>query len=224
MQDLPPDPADALITLADRAQVWLNDPDEGPHVNTERVYIESILKSFIQRYAPDLIDFELYAGSPKVAEFVEAIVGYAGQREVHKLLDDYEAKREAIVEGFGYARLDDTEKAALRDHLERIRTIVDDSDLDARKKTALFERINGLQEEVDKDGTRTDRFFAFAGDAAFVLSEMAEKAQPFLKEVKDILKLVGEARAKEERVKLPGQEDTLFLPPADAATDEGEDA
>jgi glutamate synthase domain-containing protein 3 len=219
MRDLPSDPSVALATLADRAQDWLNLPDDSPNVHVERVYVETILRTFITRYAPEIMQLD-EDSDPTITEYIQAIVRYTGEREVQNLLDDYEAQRESKVEGFGYARLDNEEKETLRAHLQKIREIVDRSNIGDRKKTALFERINRLQDEVDKDGSRTDRFFAFAGDSAFVVGEMAENAKPFLKEVKDILKLVTRARAKEEGVALPGKEETLFLPTASEETGE----
>jgi hypothetical protein len=87
------------------------------------------------------------------------------------------------------------------------------------ERRMLFERINGLAQEIDRSGTRTDRFFAFAGDLAFTAGEMAKNAKPAIDEFKEILKIVLRSRAKEEKVQLPKPEDVLRLPsPEQSAT------
>jgi hypothetical protein len=65
-----------------------------------------------------------------------------------------------------------------------VRSIIQKSKIADRKKNALFERLSDLEREVNTHGTRTDRFFAFAGDVGFVLGDMANKAKPLIVESK----------------------------------------
>jgi len=113
---------------------------------------------------------------------------------------------------FGVAKLNEEEKKSILSHLEKARVIVERSQLSDRKKNALFGRLAELHREVNLTGTRTDRFFALAGDTAFVLGAMAANAKPFLQEVKEILKIVGRSRARQEGVSLPPGDETLRLP------------
>ncbi|WP_375205767.1 hypothetical protein [Hyphococcus sp.] len=124
-------------------------------------------------------------------------------------LDDYFGVKEF---GFGYAVLDQSEKLEIHGHLNKIRELIESSDLPLKKKNRLFAKLGKLSAEVDKDGTDTDAFFAFLGDAGFALGEMAEKAKPFTKEVKDMMRIVLRSREKEEGISLPSPDENPLLP------------
>ena len=211
VSNLPADPGEAIVVLADRAQLWLETPDDGGH-STDSIYIRTIFKRFLERY-----DIGIAVESkdpddslPSVPDYLKAITRFAGHRVVDRLLDAYDVERGDPQ--FGIATLSASEKDEVHSHIDAIRKIIEESSLGTRKKNALFGRLNSLAQEVDREGTRTDRFFAFAADAAFVLGDMANKAEPFLKEVKDILKIVTHARAKNEGIALPEGEEILKLP------------
>lgn len=122
-------------------------------------------------------------------------------------------KLSAITEGaFGYAILTKEEKQAIHNHIDAIRKIIDSSDLDDRKKNSLIDKLTGLSKEVDRNGTLTDRFFAFAGDLGFCLGAFAKNAKPLIKEVKEILKIVTRSRARNENIELPHSGEVLSLP------------
>jgi hypothetical protein len=112
----------------------------------------------------------------------------------------------------GYAALTPEEKKDCHKHLSKIRDIIEASDLDDRKKNNLFDHISQLSREIDKNGTRTDRFFAFASDFAFVMGDFARKAEPLTKELKSILRIVTKARARKEQTKLPAGDEVMQLP------------
>jgi hypothetical protein len=112
----------------------------------------------------------------------------------------------------GYAILEGEEKKELHRHIERIRAIVEASTLDDRKKNSLFERLNDLAREVDRNGTRTDRFFAFAGELSFYVGQFAKNAKPAIEEAKSILKIIWRARERHDGTKLPRPDDVLLLP------------
>jgi len=221
VSDLPPDPTDALIVLADRAQNWIQSPPDEAEDPVNTAYVRAIFNRFISRYAPDIDVKSNPPGSePSVSEYITAVIRYAGARVVDKLLDEYDEQR---GEGFGVAELTPDEKTAIHAKLDDMRRTINASLLAPRKKNALMRKINALADEVDKVGTRTDGFFAFAGDAAFVVGEMAEKAKPFIEQVKDILGILRGSRARTEGVALPKSEEPLGLPSPDAneAVDEG---
>jgi hypothetical protein len=116
------------------------------------------------------------------------------------------------AETFGYAILNSEEKEILHKHIEEIRKIIDGSDLNDRKKNNLFSRLNDLSFEINKNGTTTDQFFAFASEAGFCMGDFASKAKPLFDEIKDILKIVAKARARQEKVQLPPGDEVLSLP------------
>jgi hypothetical protein len=77
-----------------------------------------------------------------------------------------EALKGSLANSVGYAVLDGEEKKEVHDHIAKIRVIIQESKLADRKKNNLFDRLSELSAEVDRNGTRTDRFFAFAQCAA----------------------------------------------------------
>jgi hypothetical protein len=118
----------------------------------------------------------------------------------------------AIAEAPGYAVLDGEEKKEIHRHLAKIRSIIEGSSLDDRKKNSLFERLSDLAREVDRNGTRTDRFFAFAGELSFYIGQFAENAKPAIEQAKSILKIIWRARERHDGTKLPRPDDELLLP------------
>ncbi|WP_435657966.1 hypothetical protein [Brucella pituitosa] len=218
ISNLPPNPDDALIALADRASEWLKAPahDDDP-INS--AYIIKTLERFISRFRPEILNYVQNA-TPTVKDYATAIIISGGQREVDRLIDNYE-KIVDEAESFGIASLDSDEKKSLHTHLENVRVIIQESLIPDRKKNALFHRLQALRSEVDSIGTKTDRFFAFAGDVSFVLGDMAEKAKPFIAEVKEILTIIRGSRARTEHVQLP-HDDTLGLPSPDDTSQEVE--
>ncbi len=215
--NLPPKPADAIVELADRAQVWMNKPASTAD-EANATYMLAVFRGFIKRYdlgievasgrgatESDLPDYVV-----AIRRHIDAVTEFYGPIEVDRLLDEYDASRGE--EDIGIAVLSKEEKRSIHAHLDGARTIIEDSVLSTRKKNKLFRKLNRLSEDVDKDGTPTDAFFVFAADSAFVIGEMAEKAAPFIAEVKEILNIVGRSRTKAEGVKLPGGRVPLELP------------
>jgi hypothetical protein len=209
--NLPPNPDDALIILADRASDWLQAPRQDDDA-LNAAYITQIFDRFIGRYRPDIKAF-IFTDPPAIKDYIEAIIKFSGTREVDRLIDSYE-KTVDDADSFGIANLNAEEKERLHEHLNRLRQIIESSEIPVKKKNALFGRLNALASEIDSAGTRTDRFFAFAGDVAFVVGDMAKKAKPFIDEVKEILKIVRGSRARTEQVELP-HDDTFKLPAPD---------
>jgi hypothetical protein len=118
-------------------------------------------------------------------------------------------------ETFGLARLNEEERAKIHAHIDNVRAIIGTSILSDRKKNALYERLNRLAGEVNAHGTRTERFFSFMGDIAFVMGDMAEKAKPLFKEVKEMMRIVARSRARQEGISLPPGDDVILLPKPD---------
>lgn len=118
----------------------------------------------------------------------------------------------SMAKTIGYAVLEPDEKTEIHKHIERIRALVDASGLDDRKKNNLFDRLAGLASEVNRNGTRTDRFFAFASELGFSIGQFAKDAKPAIDETKEILKIVTRARGRHEGLKLPEGDVVLSLP------------
>lgn len=118
----------------------------------------------------------------------------------------------ATASTFGYTTLTADEKKKIHQHIEKIRELVENSDLEDGKKNSLFGQIGRLRSEVDRNGTRSDRFFAFASELGFATGGFAKNARPMFKEVKDILSIVTGARARHDKLELPPGDEILSLP------------
>ncbi|MGH6673644.1 MAG: hypothetical protein ACRECV_16965 [Xanthobacteraceae bacterium] len=217
VQDLPIQPARAIVVFSERVlqKVVNQQPNHRPGKSEDYVAIAAFTLKFCSRYK---IPVDLPASGPNVYEHMAEMVGRVNSQrakilsgvvdsEIDSLLLDYDS---GVGSTFGIARLNEEEKTKILDHLEKARHIIEGSKLSDRKKNALFERLAALIVEVNTFGTRTDRFFALAGD--FVFGDMAEKAKPLLDEIKEILRIVARSRARQEGVSLPPGDEVLRLP------------
>lgn len=216
VRSLPSSPSAALVGFCDNIREVLNNE---PLDEMDFVKIKTFILKFNVKYQIVSIrgqrneegDFSY------VGYLLEQLDKYKDIEERKRIESDIDA---LVVEfgdssaenSFGFARLNSDEKRKIHENISRIRLAIDLSDLPDRKKNALYERLNELSAEVDALGTKTDRFFAFMGDAAFVLGDMAKQAKPMLDEVKDMIKTIGRARSRQEGVSLPPGDTPLSLP------------
>jgi hypothetical protein len=219
--DLPALPGPALAEFAKRVKEQVIESRKSPGDAVDYRAIRTFAITFCEKYK---IAIEFSKQAPKGAEteytlMVECITKVLSARpnliqeeilaEVNEILLNYDS---TLGQSFGLARLNVEERSKIHEHITRIRSILEESQLTDRKKNALFDRLNELMREVDAHGTRTDRFFAFAGDAAFVLGDMAKKAKPFLDEVRAMLRIISRSRARQEGISLPPGDEVLKLP------------
>ncbi len=217
---LPQDPQTALVRFAE----WVESRRRNSSPSVEGyIRVKLFYATFIKRYNIQLdITEALSISTPeKSVATIQQLVFAARERlledgieaSVSDLLDQYESK--VGLNSFGFAKLNDDEKRKIHANINKIRVIVNESAISDRKKNALYGKLDDLASEVDRIGTRTDQFFAFMGDVAFVMGDMATKAKPLLDEVKDMIKTVGRARARQEGVSLPPGDTPLSLPAPD---------
>ncbi|MCP6151286.1 hypothetical protein NL425_26420, partial [Klebsiella pneumoniae] len=65
-------------------------------------------------------------------------------------------KSEDDKSSFGYAILSSDEKQRIIIHIENIRTMIENSLIDARKKTKIFDKLTKLYNEILRNSTKTD--------------------------------------------------------------------
>ncbi|MGJ5083484.1 hypothetical protein [Bradyrhizobium sp. HKCCYLS3013] len=228
---LPTKPSEAVAELIGRIEENVLTP--GEHVCDAAEYraIAKFVRRFCERFkltetfgnissgSKELDDIDgayawLQAHVERLRKVQVDLEDSKAEADIEDLLSQYESSLPG--ESFGLAKLNEEEKRKAHAHLQKIRTIIDESGVSDRKKNALFERINALAREVDAHGTRTDRFFAFAGDVGFVLGDVTKKAKPLLHEVKEVLRIVSRSRARQEGVSLPPGDEVLQLAPPES--------
>jgi hypothetical protein len=74
-------------------------------------------------------------------------------------------------------RFDPATKEKVRHHLKQLRSIFDHLEIDDGKREALFDKLNALEQEVDRNRTRIDSFAALAIEVSGALGEAVEKSK-----------------------------------------------
>ena len=115
----------------------------------------------------------------------------------------------------GYSvRFDAATKEKLRHLLEQVREIVEKLEVNENKKDVLLKRLNDFAKEVDRDRTRFEAWGAVVIQAAEVMGEAAEKAEPARKWLDSIGRLIWRAKEKEEETKqLPAPKEVKRIEP-----------
>jgi hypothetical protein len=216
---LPQDPREAIIIIGTRMKSLLVNKAEGGLSEGDAHECCAIIRRFA---AATKIGFELPPKKPEatwkrnLGTLVSRIQKYSVDSrdeivgsKIDELIQEYQAASQ--TDRFGFAFLEVSEKQNIHQHINAIRKIAETTRLSEKKKRALFDRLNNLAAEVDKNGTKTDAFFAFLGDLSLCAGDMAENAKPAIDRFKEILEIVVRNRAKQEGVKLPSPESFRFL-------------
>jgi hypothetical protein len=215
MSNISDDPEIAALEIYDKISIILkNAKREDEHTSISHAgYI--VLDQWVKENK-----LFIYAAPPGVSSsdkskyFYRAFVEYQNglkEMQIRKAVSEVARFR---TDGFGYAKLDKTEKEEIHKKLNHIRSIIEHSMLPDRKKNALYRKLGDLSAEVDRIGTKTDAFFGLMGDIGVHLGEFAENAKPMIDEVKDVIKIITRARARSEDVALP-EESKHLLPGTD---------
>jgi hypothetical protein len=95
-------------------------------------------------------------------------------------------------------RFDAATKQKVRHLLNQIKEIVDEVELDDRKKEALYSKINALANEVDRDRTHIQAFGALVVEMAGIVGEAANRMEPARKFLDSIARVFGVAKSHED--------------------------
>ena len=90
-------------------------------------------------------------------------------------------------------------KVQIGGHLTAIRKIVAESELSENKRDAIMRRINTLQEEVDRDRTRTEAAMALWLDITSAIGNGASNLDPAIDRLERIIKVFAKARDENEK-------------------------
>lgn len=105
-------------------------------------------------------------------------------------------------------------KAQIGAHLTAIRKIVGEAELSESKRDAIFKRINNLQEEVDRDRTRTEAAMALWLDVTIAIGKGAKNLDPAIERLERIIKVLAKAKDdNDQKALLAPQERKRISPP-----------
>ena len=99
--------------------------------------------------------------------------------------------------------LDAPTKERIHSLIGGIRTLLENSDLEERKRNSLTAKLNTFAEDVDRTRTRFDNAMAFIVDAADTAKKVGESLNPLSELIKRINELIGHAKDLEGELKLP---------------------
>jgi hypothetical protein len=105
------------------------------------------------------------------------------------------------VQGYS-VQFDATTKLKVQHHIQQLRDIFDKLEVEQVKRDTLFNKLNELQSEVDRDRTRFDAFAALAVEADGVMGESIEKSKVL--DVRNaIARVIWGTKKEQETKRLP---------------------
>lgn len=123
-------------------------------------------------------------------------------------------------------------KTQIGGHLTAIRKIVGEADVSVNKRDVLYRRIANLQEEVDRDRTRTEAVFALWLDTTSAVGKGAKNLDSVFDRIEKIMGVFSKAKdeneqklldAPRERKRIAAPTTPLIEPPAAAGWDAPDD-
>jgi hypothetical protein len=165
-----------------------------PSVALEREYVAHVLAFVDTRGIPLNLPRDIPPNDVVFREWYKNFVRAVDYYRAAARLQTAARKKENV----SVLTLDLDFKAQIGAHLTAIRKIVGEADISAGKRDAIFKRINNLQDEVDRDRTRTEAAFALLLDITSAISNGAKNLDPALERVERIIKVLAKAKDENE--------------------------
>jgi hypothetical protein len=140
--------------------------------------------------------------------FADACTNIAGTNHGHAYAERFESSGTSFHIAGNF-------KTQIGGHLTAIRNIVQEATLSDAKRDAIFNRIEKLQAEVNRDRTKTETAIGLWLDITSAISHGAEKLDPAIDRLERIMKVFAEARDEDTATRLPAPpEQKRISPPA----------
>jgi hypothetical protein len=213
---LPNDPEAAFVqyeAILREAVRKLNAGEGTASWDVEREYVAHVLAFVDTRDIPLNLPKDLPRGDSEFGDwyrnFVRAVDYY---KAVARLRVSARKKENVAV-----LILSPDFKTQIGGHLTAIRKIVIEAEISENKRDAIFRRINNLQEEVDRDRTRTEAAMALLLDVTSAISKGAKNLDPALDRIERIIKVFAKAKDdNEEKALMAPSERKRIAPPTNA--------
>lgn len=218
--ELPDDPELAFLLLEKhfREQCEAKLKATENHTETQTIYVEYISK-VVAAIRELGIEAKFETKIPRIQD-----VSFHTYAEFGKDVEHYRTGLQIrhARRSKGYSvRFDGATKEKIRHHLDQLRGIIDKLEVNAGKKEALFDRLNDFAKELDRDRTRFESWGAVVIQAAEVLGDAAEAAEPARKWLDSIGRLIWGAKEKENETKqLPPPKEIKQIEPPKKLDDE----
>jgi hypothetical protein len=170
----------------------------GEHDSVNQYYVEYISKVVAAIHELNL-ETEFETEVPSIRN-----VSYNTYADFGKDVDHYRTKlsiRNARrTKGYSVS-LDDATKTKIRHHLEQVRSFIEKLEVSQDKKEELLKKLNAFSADLDRARARYEAWGDVVIQAAEVLGEAAEKAEPARKWLDSIGRLIWGAKEKENEMK-----------------------
>ncbi len=219
LDSLPDDPDEAFVMYEGILRDYVrtaNANQENPDWDMERQYVAQILAFVDTRGIP----LELPTNPPDdphtfsrwYQNFLRAVDYY---RAVARLEISRRKKVNVTV-----LTLSPDFKTKIGAHLTAIRKIVFEANMAESKRDAIFRRISNLQEEVDRDRTRTEAGLALWLDITSAIGKGAENLDPAIERVKKIFDVFAKAKDEAEQKALTSPPERKRIAPPTTAPEQ----
>ena len=115
-------------------------------------------------------------------------------------------------------------KTQIGGHLTAIRRIVAEADILPNKRDAIVKRINNLQEEVDRDRTRTEAVMALWLDITSAIGSGAKNLDPAIDRLERIVGVFAKAKDENDQKALTAPHERKRIAPPTTAPEQSNDA
>jgi hypothetical protein len=193
--DLPEDPELQLVSFERRERLNLNEAIRVINRNTNEQDVLSGTRDKQAYYATRLMAFHDAHGFTMLNKPNLWRSGANFESEFESLLDEVtywttqievrHAQRLRPISTI--LQLTPEIRKQLHSYITKIRVVVTPLELTAKKKEAIFSRLNALADEIDRDRTKTEAWTAFALEIASAGGQAAKELKP----VKDLSDAIG---------------------------------
>ena len=220
MKGLPDDPRLAFVVYEARLRPVTRDAErDTPDTSLPRRYAHSLV-AFIRLEGlpisvdmPPLDDREFWSW---YNQFLEHIDYYVVEYKLTHARRRNSDTAMAISFSPGY-------KEEIAGLLDRIRKIVNQAELERKKKDAIYAKISVLQLEVDRSTTSMGALLSGYLDVMTTIGEGGEKLEPAVKVVERLMRVFQRAKADHDQGQLPPPQEKKQLPPPKADWDDLDD-
>lgn len=113
-------------------------------------------------------------------------------------------------------RLESSDRAKIRHHIDRIRELVQDSELTEKRKDAILSRATSLEQELEKSKVDTKAILIVASMVLAAAANLKTIEEPLVRAGTAMIELVGNARLdadERQQNELPRPQPKLVAPP-----------
>ena len=222
LDELPEDDREAFLAYEAICRKFVSDHKSSSSENwsVEREYVSHVLAFGDARDVGLIFDNQIPEDDDDFPDYYSGFLGQVDRFRA-RVRVEVAAKRKSSGTSFHIAG---NFKTQIGGHLTAIRKIVQEATLlsDA-KRDAIFNRIEKLQAEINRDRTKTETAVGLWLDITSAISHGAEKLDPAIERLERIMKVFAEAR-DEASIKLPAPSEQKRLPKPKSKPDDGDDA